>query len=273
MTSEEAIDRDQRAERDDRGIWSDEVGPADGPLVVLVHGSMDRSTGMLKVSRQIDRVCRVLRYDRRGYGRSSPHPGPFTMADQVGDLVALLRGRTADVVVGHSYGGNVALSLAAHHPELVRAVSIYETPLSWEPWWPGTTAGAVAVASAGDPEAAAERFMRRLIGDARWEALPERTRAQRLVEGAAMVAELADLRTHRPWEAAAIGVPVLAGYGTGGSPHHRTGMEHVASTVVGARAVELEGCRHDAPLSHHALFADEMVLPLLTLGHRQAPSD
>ncbi|MEX0848122.1 MAG: alpha/beta hydrolase [Ilumatobacteraceae bacterium] len=257
------VDATPPIERDARGIWSDEVGPLDGPLVVLVHGAMDRSTGMLKLSRQLDRTCRVLRYDRRGYGRSSPHPGPFAMDDQVGDLVELLRGRTADVVVGHSYGGNVALSLAARHPGLVRAVSIYETPLSWEAWWPGTTAGAVAVAAAGDPEGAAERFMRRLIGDARWEALPERTRAQRLVEGVAMVGELADLRTNRPWEADAIVVPVLAGYGTGGSPHHRTGMEHVASTVSGAVAVELDGCRHDAPLSHPALFARLMVLPLL----------
>lgn len=259
-------DDDERDRRDERGIWSDEAGGADGPLVVLVHGSMDRSTGMLKVSRQLDRTCRVLRYDRRGYGRSSPHPGPFSMVEQVADLVALLAGRTADVVVGHSYGGNVALALAAHHPALVRAVSIYETPLSWEPWWPGTTAGAVAVASAGDPQGAAERFMRRMIGDARWEALPERTRAQRLVEGVAMVAELADLRTTRPWDADRVSVPVLAGYGTGGSPHHRTGMEHVAATVPGARVVELAGCRHDAPLSHPALFTEAMVLPLLAGG-------
>ena len=40
-------------------------------------------------------------------------------------------------------------------------------------------------------------------------------------------------------------------------------MEHVAATVPGARVVELEGCRHDAPLSHPALFAEAMVLPLL----------
>ena len=33
---------------------------------------------------------------------------------------------------------------------------------------------------------AAERFMRRMVGDARWEALPERTRATRRREGVAM---------------------------------------------------------------------------------------
>ncbi len=45
------------------------------PLAVLIHGSMDRSAGMLKLSRRLDDTYHVLRYDRRGYGRSRPHPG------------------------------------------------------------------------------------------------------------------------------------------------------------------------------------------------------
>jgi pimeloyl-ACP methyl ester carboxylesterase len=245
-------------------IWSDETGPAEGPLVVVVHGSMDRSTGLLKVARRLDERCRVIRYDRRGYGRSSPHRGPFSMPHQVDDLVALLGGRAA-VLIGHSYGGNVALATAARRPDLVRAVAVYETPLSWEPWWPGTTAGAAAVAASHDPAESAERFMRRMIGDVRWESLPERTRTQRRAEGPAMVDELADLRLHRPWAADDIRVPVLAGFGTLGQPHHRLGMEHLVNSVADARLVELAGCRHDAPLSHPALFADALVIPLLDL--------
>jgi pimeloyl-ACP methyl ester carboxylesterase len=247
-------------------IWADEAGPESAPLVALVHGSMDRSTGMLKLSRQFDRAHRVVRYDRRGYGRSVPahgmHPGPFDMAHQVDDLLELLAGRPS-VLVGHSYGGNVALALAAQHPHLVRAIAVYETPLSWEAWWPVNTAGSAAVASAGDPEAAAEVFMRRMIGDARWDALPERTRATRRIEGAAMVAELNDLRANRPWAADRIRVPVITGYGSLGSPHHQRGMRHVADQIAGARVVELPDCRHDAPLSHAALFAERLVHPLL----------
>ena len=78
-----------------------------------------------------------------------------------------------------------------------------------------------------------------------------------------MVGELTDLRSGPPWLPHQIGVPVLAGYGTRGAAHHRQVMEHVAATVPGARVVALEGCRHDAPLSHPALFAEQMVLPLL----------
>ena len=243
-------------------VWADEAGPLDGVFVGVIHGSMDRSSGMLKLSRAIDSRCRVLRYDRRGYGRSAPHPGPFGMDAQVDDLVDLLAGRPA-VLVGHSYGGNVALATAVRHPALVRAVAIYETPLSWEPWWPGNTAGGDATNHAEDPAAAAERFMRRMIGDERWDGLPERTRAQRRIEGAAMVGELIDLRRHAPWTADDVRVPVIASYGTGGSPHHQRGMTYAAATIPGAELVVLDGVRHDAPLSHPTLFAERIVWPLL----------
>ena len=135
-------------------IWAEEAGAPDAPLIVLIHGSMDRSAGLLRLSRRLDDSFRVLRYDRRGYGRSaSTDPSDrFDMATHVADLASLLDGRRA-VLVGHSYGGNVAMAAAARSPELVAAVAVYETPLSWESWWPGTTAGASATATEGDPEA------------------------------------------------------------------------------------------------------------------------
>ena len=242
-------------------VWHDEAGDPSAPLVVVVHGTMDRAAGMLKVSRRLDDRYRVLRYDRRGYGRSAPHDGPFGMNEQVADLVSLLDGRRA-VLVGHSYGGNVALATAARHVELVAGVAVYEAPMSWERSWPGTTAGAVALASHQDNETAAELFMRRLVGDQRWEELPERTRATRRAEGAALVGELGDLRANRPWDPAAIGVPVMLGCGSLGRPHHQQGMARMASIIVGAELVTLENCRHDAPTSHPAEFCHTLLEPL-----------
>ena len=49
-----------------------------GPLVVLVHGSMDRSGSWVRVVREL-RDVHTVRYDRRGYGRSR-HLGGGTMA-------------------------------------------------------------------------------------------------------------------------------------------------------------------------------------------------
>lgn len=243
-------------------MWAEEAGDANHPLIVLVHGAMDRSAGMLRLSRRLDEDFRVARFDRRGYGKSIPHDGPFDMAAQVADLVGVIAGRRA-VIVGHSYGGNVALATAEQHPSLVAGVAIYETPLSWEPWWPGSTAGAVAIKAAGQPEEAAEAFMRRIIGVERWEALPERTRATRRAEGVALVEELADLREHQPWHADRIAVPVVVGSGTRGAAHHKQGMEHVASTIPGAEMVVLEGCGHAAPHTDAELFRDQLVNPLL----------
>ncbi|MEX2627004.1 MAG: alpha/beta hydrolase [Ilumatobacteraceae bacterium] len=241
-------------------IWSHEVGV--GPLVALVHGSMDRSAGLLRLGRQLDGRARVLRYDRRGYGRSTPHDGPFGMDAQVADLACLLQGRRA-VVFGHSYGGNVALALAERHPDLVAAVAVYEAPLSWLDWWPGSTSGAAALATQDDPGDAAERFMRRLVGDERWDRLPPSTRAARRAEGAAMVGELTDLRQGPPWSPEGIDVPVTALFGGHGATHHRTAMRHLGELIPSCRVEMVPGARHVGPNTHARDVADRLE-PLLT---------
>ena len=52
------------------GLWVEESGPDDAPLVVFVHGSMDRSTSFSKVVRRLRDLHTVV-YDRRGYAGSS----------------------------------------------------------------------------------------------------------------------------------------------------------------------------------------------------------
>jgi hypothetical protein len=56
---------------------------------------------------------------------------------------------------------------------------------------------------------------------------------------AAMVGELTDLRTYEPWTADQVRVPLLAGFGTLGAPHHKQGMQHMATIVDGATLVGL----------------------------------
>jgi pimeloyl-ACP methyl ester carboxylesterase len=237
------------------GIWSEAAGPDDAPFVMLIHGSMDRSAGLLRLSRRLDVGHRVVRYDRRGYGRSRPHPGPFGIESQVEDVEALLAGRRA-VVFGHSYGGNVALALASRRPDLVAAVAVFEVPLSWLDWWPGSTAGADALATRGDPGDAAERFIRRLVGDERWARMPPTTREARRAEGVAMVGELTDLRDHEPWVGAAVTMPVVAMHGTRGRPHHRASSAHLAEVLPDCQVVEIHGANHFGPNTHPDDVAD-----------------
>lgn len=215
---------------------------------------------MLKLSRRLDPDHRVVRYDRRGYGRSKPHDGPFDMTQQVADLVELLDDRRA-IVVGHSYGGNVALATAARHPDVVRAVAVYESPLSWMAWWPGPAKRLVAGASGGvlgDDAAAlaAERFMVRSVGMARWDALPERVREERRREGVAFVNELADLSGNVPWSADDIDVPVAVVYGEESAEHHRDGCHLLAEMLSDRAAIAIEGARHNGPFTHPAEVAD-----------------
>lgn len=241
-------------------IHAEESGPVGAPLVVLVHGSLDRSAGMARVARVLQSRFRVLRYDRRGYGRSVAHPGPFGVADHVDDLQVLLDGRSA-VLVGHSYGGNVALAASVRLGPAVTGVGVYETPMSWLSWWPGTTAGAAAAASS--PEDAAEAFMRRLIGDEGWNSLPERTRAARRLEGTALRAELTALRESAPWNTDDVNVRVVCAHGSRGSAHHARGMEWLSASLARAELQVIEGAGHGAPNSHPAEFVQQVVMPLV----------
>lgn len=248
------------------GIWSSVTGPADGPALVLVHGSMDRSTGLARLARRVDDDHRVVRLDRRGYGRSSAHPGPFAVADHVDDLLAVIEDRLGERplhLFGHSFGGNVALAASIRLGDRVRSVTIYESPLSWMDWWPGGSAKAFAES---EPADAAEVFMRRLIGDERWERLPERTRAERRAEGPVLVGELTDLRRHAPWQADQIVTPVVAMAGSRGADHHRRAATFLAEVLPRCRSVEIEGARHFGPNTHPDEVADVLRRHIAACG-------
>ena len=249
-------------------LWSAVSGDGAHGNVALVHGALDRSAGLLRLSRRLDDRFRVLRYDRRGYGRSLPHDGPFAMVDQVGDLTSLLEvvgdsdcgvSMSPSVVVGHSYGGNVALAAAQQRPDLIGAVVVYESPLSWRPWWPHGRRGDAADDWTHDPAAAAEGFMRSLIGDDRWERLPPSSRRARRAEGVAMVQEMVDLRAHAPWEPAHIEVPVLALYGAEGQAHHQRAAHTIADEISAAEVAAVADAGHFGPNTHPDAVADAIT--------------
>lgn len=230
----------------------------DAPTVVLVHGSLDRSAAFARVQRHLEDL-RVLRYDRRGYGRSLALGPASSFEVQVDDLQCVVGDRPS-VIVGHSLGGVIALAFAQRRPDVVQAVVAYESPMSWRSWWPAATAGSVAVSAgkhAADAEDAAERFMRRMIGDERWERLPERTRHQRRAEGPALLAELRSLRdpAHPPFEPAQVLVPVIAAHGTTSAAHHRRTVEVLAAEAPYAELVVVDGAGHGVHLTHPAELA------------------
>jgi len=62
--------------------------------------------------------------DLRGHGRSSKPDAPYDVPTVADDLAALIERLELDrpVVAGQSWGGNVAVELAARHPDLVRGI-------------------------------------------------------------------------------------------------------------------------------------------------------
>ena len=230
------------------------------PALVLVHGSMDRSAGFARSAGRLQ-GRHVVRYDRRGYGRSRTAGLPVGVEGHAEDLLALVAARAGGraAVVGHSYGGVVALAAAARRPDVVVAVGAFEAPLPWLPWWPSGTAGGTALARSeeGDRDAgdAADAFLCRMLGEERWLGLPVATRRERRLEGPALVAELASLRTGAaPFDVDALPVPVLAGHGTRSSPHHRRAAELLAERA-GSIPFVIDGAQHGAHLSHPEAFA------------------
>jgi pimeloyl-ACP methyl ester carboxylesterase len=100
-----------------------------GPKVVLVHGSAQGSQvgGDRHFSAQqrlADRGWQLVVPDRPGHGRSVP-PGRPDDAELDGEWVAELLGEGAHLV-GHSFGGCVALAAAAIRPEAVLSLTLIE---------------------------------------------------------------------------------------------------------------------------------------------------
>lgn len=96
-----------------------------GEPVVLVHGSLFDGRRTWARQRVLARHFRLIVPDRRGYGASPPASGEDFERD-LDEIVDLLAGGAH--LVGHSYGGIVALLAAARAPERVRSLTAVEPP-------------------------------------------------------------------------------------------------------------------------------------------------
>jgi 3-oxoadipate enol-lactonase len=101
----------------------------EGPPVVLLHGLTATRRYVVMGSRALERAgYRVIAYDARGHGRSTPAPEPGGYGyEELGlDLVAVLNGLGVDraVLAGASMGAHTLLWLALRAPERVRGMVV-----------------------------------------------------------------------------------------------------------------------------------------------------
>jgi pimeloyl-ACP methyl ester carboxylesterase len=243
------------------GLAVHEHLPSDGrpgdPVIVLVHGSLDRATSFARVVRRLGDLHTVA-YDRRGYqGSREAMPLPTSLEGQIDDLVSVISGRPA-VVVGHSYGGTVAIGAALRRDPSNSIISLaaYEPPLPWLELWTrdGTRQ---RVPMGGDPDLEAERFFRRIVGDSAWDRLSPAAQAERRADGPALVAELNAIRTSdAPFDVESMSIPALFGRGGRSIHHHREGVAWLVEHTPNAELFEIPGATHGAHLSHPDGFAD-----------------
>jgi pimeloyl-ACP methyl ester carboxylesterase len=98
----------------------------EGPDVVLMHGvTGDLSIWFLcHAMGVLARSFRVTAYDLRGHGYSDVPASGYTSAEQAGDAIAIMDALEIDraMLVGHSFGGVIAMHTAVLHPDRIDAV-------------------------------------------------------------------------------------------------------------------------------------------------------
>ncbi|MDJ0954971.1 MAG: alpha/beta hydrolase [Acidimicrobiia bacterium] len=102
-------------------------GSESGPVLVLLHGLMDRWQTLLPVIEPLAERWRVLAPDMRGHGRSGWAPdGVYRLEELAADLAAFMHGVVGEpaVLFAHSAAAFATATFAVRFPDLCRGVAI-----------------------------------------------------------------------------------------------------------------------------------------------------
>lgn len=231
-----------------------------GDPTILVHGSLVDRTTWGAVRPGLAQSLRVLAYDRRGHGGSTGAPRTRPVRDDAGDLADLLE--SIDLypvhVIAHSYGGAVALRLAADRPEMVRSLALHEPPfvglleedLATAPEAERLTTGIQAIQGlvrAGQPEAAAREIVNAFsVEEGAWERLRPELRDGLVRHVDRWAEELADPEAIRPDRAifAELLIPVLLTTGERSPPFVQRITSLLAARLHNSALRTLPGVGH-----------------------------
>lgn len=257
------------------GLYTREVGQ--GPPVILLHGGpdFDRNYMLPEMDRLAD-LFRLIYYDQRGRGRSARgvQPEEVSLESEIEDIERVREhfGLEQAAVLGHSWGGLLALEYALRHPERVARLVLLNTgPASREDYlrfrqsrgerWPEDIERLKAIAATpryqtGDLEADAGyyriHFRATLPDPARLESLVRRLRVSFTQESICKARAIEDRLMAETWGAsdydlfpglARLRLPALVLHGE----HDfipTACAEHIARAIPGARFVLLKGIGH-----------------------------
>jgi lipase len=109
-------------------------GPSRPPQILAIHGLTGHGQRWQTVATQHLSEFSVAAPDLIGHGRSS-WAAPWTLDANIAALADLVDGAGPVVVVGHSFGGAVALNLAAARPDLVAALVLLDPAVALDGRW------------------------------------------------------------------------------------------------------------------------------------------
>ena len=123
-------------------LFVDARGNATGRPLLIVNGGPGFDHGYLLSSPVWDELAktrRVVMYDQRGTGRSTPvkPETSLTLADQLADIEAVRKSLGVEDIdlLGHSYGGALVMAYTARYPQRVKKLLIVD---SAAPKWKDT---------------------------------------------------------------------------------------------------------------------------------------
>ncbi len=239
-----------------------------GKPVVLLHSGGLSSRQWGRFAEDLAGEYRVVSPDFLGYGRSSgwPEGEEFHFILDALAIEALLDSIAEPIhLVGHSYGGFIALLVALHHPSLVRSLAVFEPVAFGVLHSRHDAAGLSSLVVAGIESSlmnartgGQEPWLRAFVdywsGEGAWERLPEVTRASFRAVGWKLFGEVRSLLLDRtPHQAyATLSMPTLLLCGDASPIAARRVVALLAEAIPGAQARSVAGAGHMGPLTHAA---------------------
>ena len=112
-----------------------------GPSVLVVPGVLSMAADYAAFARALSEHFTVHTIERRGRGESGPQGDDYSIGKECEDVLALQAKTGASCLVGHSYGGLVALEVARHNQAFSK-IAVYEPGVSIDgsmptAWMPG----------------------------------------------------------------------------------------------------------------------------------------
>jgi len=237
-----------------------------GPGVVCLHSNASSSGQWRGLMDLLAPRFHILAADTYGAGKSPPWPRDRKVS--LRDEVALLEpvfARAGDSfsLVGHSYGGGIALIGALVHRHRLRAMALYEPTLfavvEQESRSPNDVDGirncvatSVAALGAGDATGAARCFIDFWMGAGSFDRMPERVQAA-TAESVRNIQGWKDVLFDEPTSLeafAGLDVPVLLMVGSKSPLSSRAVAQRLTRVLPRVEVVELPGLGHMGPVTH-----------------------